>query len=167
MRVALIGTLPRQSWFTRASIADNGHEPDTGDGTGTRNGDGHLAPTTFPQLLELAYSGRLNGDAPDHLLATRIDNLFVLPPGDTEVDVANDGLPPMLQALTGYVDVAVIAAPALLEDANTTIYAWTTRSVLWVMEAGEIKVEQARDAASRLALAGVTPLGVAMIDEEN
>ena len=73
----------------------------------------------------------------------------------------------MLQALaSANIDVTVIAAPALLEDPNTTIYAWTTRSVLWVMETGEITVEEARGGRFRLALAGVTPFGVAMVDQE-
>jgi capsular polysaccharide biosynthesis protein len=170
VRVALIGTLPRQAWFTEASIRPNGAGTNPGpdeNGDGAEDGNGDGGVKTFPQLLELAYAGRLNGDAPSHLLRTRIENLFVVPPGDTEIDIANDGLPPMLEALAAYVDVTVIAAPALLEDANTTIYAWTTRSVLWVMESGEITAEQARNAASRLALAGATPLGVAMIDPEN
>ena len=47
------------------------------------------------------------------------------------------------------IDVTVIAAPALLEDPNTTIYAWTTRSVLWVMETGEITVEAGARGARR------------------
>jgi Mrp family chromosome partitioning ATPase len=157
VRVALIGTSPRQAWFADAAPA-----APTGNG-----GNGPRETTTFPQLLELAYSGRLNGTAPNHLLRTSVDNLYVLPPGQADVDVSTDGLAPMLQALANAnIDVTVIAAPALLQDPNTTIYAWTTRSVLWVMETGEITVEEAREAASRLALAGVTPLGVAMIDQE-
>jgi hypothetical protein len=179
VRVALVGTVPRQSWFQYASrVAANGQGATTGTeeattgsngagGNGRVSGDGAGEVTTFPELLELAYEGALNGDAPSHLLPTRMQNLFILPPGDQDIDVATDGLPPMLEALSSALDVTVIAAPALLEDPNTTIYAWTTRSVLWVMESGEIKLEQARDAASRLALAGATPLGVAMIDAEN
>jgi hypothetical protein len=139
----------------------------TENGNGAEHANGMGSLTTFPQLLELAYAGRLNGDGPRHLLPTRVENLFVLPPGDNDIDLASDGLPPMLEALADHIDVTVIAAPALLEDPNTTIYAWTTRSVLWVMETGEIKVEEARNAASRLALAGVTPFGVAMIDQES
>ena len=92
----------------------------------------------------------------------------MLPPGESDIDVATDGLAPMLQALdAANIDVTVIAAPAMLLDPNTTIYAWTTRSVLWVMETGEITVETARDAANRLTLAGVTPFGVAMVDQES
>ena len=155
VRVALIGTSPRQSWFAQSALI--------GSGNGAER-----ATTTFPELLELAYSGRLNGETPEYLQRTDIENLFVLPPGQTDIDVSNDGLAPMLQALSNAnIDVTVIAAPALLEDPNTTIYAWTTRSVLWVMETGEITLEEAREAASRLSLAGVTPLGVAMVDQES
>jgi Mrp family chromosome partitioning ATPase len=152
VRVALIGTSPRHAWFSDgASVERNGKES-----------------TTFPQMLELAYAGRLNGDAPNYLQRSSIDNLYVLPPGQRDIDVSTDGLAPMLQALTSAsIDVTVIAAPALLQDPNTTIYAWTTRSVMWVMETGEITVEEAREGANRLALAGVTPFGVAMIDQES
>jgi Mrp family chromosome partitioning ATPase len=153
VRVALVGTSPRHSWFARSS--------------GTVSGNGHSA-STFPELLELAYSGSLNGNAPQYLQHTLIENLWVLPPGVTDIDVSTDGLAPMLQAFaSANIDVTVIAAPALLQDPNTTIYAWTTRSVLWVMETGEITVEEAREGASRLALAGVTPFGVAMVDQES
>ena len=156
VRVALIGTLPRQGWFTHDAVL----EP--------RNNNGSSETTTFPQLLELAYAGRLNGDAPSLLQRTTVENLFLLPPGDTTIDIANDGLPPLLEALArAQIDVTVIAAPAILNDPNTTIYAWTTRSVLWVVERGEITVEQARDAASRLSLAGAVPFGVAMVDEDS
>jgi capsular polysaccharide biosynthesis protein len=152
VRVALIGTSPRHAWFSEgAAVESNGKEA-----------------TTFPQMLELAYAGRLNGDAPTYLQRSSIDNLYVLPPGQRDIDVSTDGLAPMLQALTSAsIDVTVIAAPALLQDPNTTIYAWTTRSVMWVMETGEITVEEAREGANRLALAGVTPFGVAMIDQES
>src|SRR5262249_10504836 len=121
VRVALIGTSPRHAWFSDgASVDGNGKES-----------------TTFPQMLELAYAGRLNGDAPNYLQRSSIDNLYVLPPGQRDIDVSTDGLAPMLQALTSAsIDVTVIAAPALLQDPNTTIYAWTTRSVMWVMETG-------------------------------
>jgi capsular polysaccharide biosynthesis protein len=155
VRVALIGTSPRQAWFANNAAAN-------------ANGNNGHKETTFPELLELAYAGRLNGEAPQHLTRTDIDNLYVLPPGQADIDVSTDGLAPMLQALAAAnIDVTVIAAPSLLQDPNTTIYAWTTRSVLWVMETGEITVEEARAAASRLALAGVTPLGVAMVDQES
>ena len=156
VHVALVGTSPRQAWFSR-------------DGVVTANfGNGHHDMTTFPELLELAYAGRLNGEVPGSLLHTDLENLVILPPGETEIDLSPDGLAPLLQAMANAnIDVTVIAAPALLEDPNTTIYAWTTRSVLWAMEAGEITAEDARAGAARLALAGVTPFGVAIIDQEN
>ena len=79
---------------------------------------------------------------PRHLSRSSVDGLYVLPPGESDIDVATDGLAPMLHALdAANIDVTVIAAPAMLLDPNTTIYAWTTRSVLWVMETGEISVE--------------------------
>jgi hypothetical protein len=154
LRVALIGTSPRQRWYSYDGVAVGPH----------RNGD----TPTFPRLLELAYDGRLNGEVPGRLLRTRQDNLLVLPPGETDINVSPDGLPPLLHALTNAdIDVTVIAAPALLEDPNTTIYAWTTRSVLWVSESGETTIDNARAGASRLSLAGVTPFGVAVVEEEN
>jgi Mrp family chromosome partitioning ATPase len=154
VRVALIGTSPRQRWF----LSD-------GDAPGA---NGRSNATTFPQFLELAYSGRINGDAPRLLQRTHIDNLYVLPPGETPIDIAGDGLAPMLEALSNAeIDVTVIAAPAILHDPNTTIYAWTTRSVMWVVASGEVTVEQARDAASRLSLAGASAFGVTMVDEES
>jgi capsular polysaccharide biosynthesis protein len=154
LRVALIGTSPRQRWYSYDGVSVGPH----------RNGD----TPTFPRLLKLAYDGRLNGEVPGFLLGSRQDNLLVLPPGDTDVNVSPDGLPPLLHALTNAeIDVTVIAAPALLEDPNTTIYAWTTRSVLWVSESGETTIDNARAGASRLTLAGVTPFGIAVVDEES
>ena len=38
---------------------------------------------------------------------------------------------------------------------------------MWVMGTGEITVEQAREAANRIEMAGVTPFGVAMVDQES
>ena len=124
--------------------------------------------TTFPELLELAYAGRLNGEVPGSLLHTDLENLVILPPGETEIDLSPDGLAPLLQAMAdANIDVTVIAAPALLEDPNTTIYAWTTRSVLWAMESRRDHGRGCARRAARLALAGVTPFGVAIIDQEN
>jgi capsular polysaccharide biosynthesis protein len=150
VRVALVGTSPRQAWFADTASA----EP---------NGES----TTFPELLELAYTGRMNGEVPQHLLPTQFENMYVLPPGSAEIDVSLDGLPPLLDALSSAsFDCTVIAAAGLLDEPNTTIYAWATRSVLWVLEKGEITVEQAREGADRLARAGVTPFGVALVDTE-
>jgi Mrp family chromosome partitioning ATPase len=142
LRVALIGTQSRQSWF--------GHPADG-------------APT-LPDFLTAAFSGRLNGQVCDHLVDTAVPNLGVLPAGDTETDILVDGLPPLLRSLADAgVDVTVIAGPSILEDPSATIMAWSTRSVLWVVETGVMTEQQAGDAASRLELAGASPFGVALV----
>lgn len=146
LRVALVATDPRQGWFL-----------DTSDTSGR-------APT-LPDLLALAHGGRLNGQVRDSLVSTGVHNLAVLAPGAASADALLDGLPPLLDALAAAdVDVTVIAGPALLEEPAATILAWSTRSVLWVVEAGEVTEHEAREAASRLELAGATPFGVAMVD---
>ncbi len=149
LRVALIATEPRQAWF----LHDHAAEPTSPD-------------LSFPDLLELAHQGRLNGALPRGLLKTKVQNLYVLRPGEPDREVGLDGLRPLLEAfLASNVDVTVIAGPALLEDPDATIFAWTTRSVLWAFEAGEVTEAEAKEGASRLALAGVTPFGVAMVNE--
>jgi Mrp family chromosome partitioning ATPase len=151
LRVALIATDPRQAWFldTRRDESSNG------------SGDHSLA---FPQLLELAHEGRLNGHLPLGLVKTRLNNLLVMPPGEAD-DFSLDGLRPLLEALSaGGVDVTVIAGPSLLEDPNATILAWTTRCVLWACETGELTEGEAKEAAARLALAGASSFGVTMVD---
>lgn len=146
LRVALIGTDARQAWFL-----------DTVEGS-----EPGLA---FPDLLELAHQGRLDGSLPRGLLPTRLENLQVMPPGAHGQDVSLDGLGPLLEALSSSgVDVTVIAGPALLEDPNATILAWITRSVLWAFETGEVTEGEAKEAASRLALAGAASFGVAMVN---
>ena len=95
---------------------------------------------TFPQLFESAYLGRLNGEVP-RLFRTNVDNLLVLPPG-TRIDVSPDGLPPLLQTLADAdFDLAVIAAPA--SRTRTRRSTPGRPAVLWVMESGELTVEQA------------------------
>ena len=148
LRVALVATNARQDWFDDAS-------------------DAPPAPT-LPDLLALAGAGRLNGQVNQSLLPTQLENLAILTPGHIEADALLDGLPTVLQALAdANVDVTVIAGPSLLEDPTATILAWSTRSVLWVVEAGEVTEQEAREAASRLALAGATPFGVALVDAED
>ena len=143
LRVVLVPTHPRQAWYA-----------DAPDG----------APT-LPDFLNLAYSGRLNGEVPGQLQRTPLDNLRILPHGRTEPDELIDGLPPLLRSFADSgVDVTVIAAPAMLEDPSATILAWSTRSVLWVVEAGEVTQQQANDAAAKLELAGGSPFGVAVVD---
>ena len=95
-------------------------------------------------------------------------HLVVIPPGDSDqLFMPLDGLPTLLESLRrSDVDITVIAGPALLEDANATIIAWATRSVLWAVEMGTSTEQDLSEAASRLQLAGVTPFGVAVIGPE-
>jgi Mrp family chromosome partitioning ATPase len=144
LRVALVATDPRQDWFL--------------------TGDWDRA-TSLPDLLALAHSGRLDGQLPQHLGRTHLDNLVFVPPGvEHELHLSLDGLPPLLGAFaSSNIDVTVIAGPPLLDDANATIMAWATRSVLWVVRTGEVAEADAREAAGRLELAGVQPFGVAIV----
>ena len=145
LRVVLVPTDRRQAWYADAP-------------------DGAL---TLPDFLALAYAGRLNGEVPNQLQPTPVDNLRILPHGDTEADALIDGLPPLLRAFNeGGVDVTVIAAPSILEDPSATILAWSTRSVLWVVETGEVTQQQASEAAAKLELAGASPFGVAVVDRK-
>jgi Mrp family chromosome partitioning ATPase len=143
LKVVLVPTDERQSWYADAPEG---------------------APT-LPDFLALAYTGRLNGEVPHQLQPTPVENLRILPHGDTEADALIDGLPPLLRAFAdGGVDVTVIAAPSILEDPAATILAWSTRSVLWVVETGEVTQQQASEAAAKLELAGASPFGVAVVD---
>jgi Mrp family chromosome partitioning ATPase len=147
LRVALVATDARQSWFL-----------DT-----RRNPDESGVP--FPDVLELAHRGTLNGTLPNSLVRMNLDKLVVLPPGEEDREIRLDGLRPLLETLsTSNVDVTVIAGPAVLEDPNATILAWTTRSVLWAFETGEVTEAEAKEAASRVALAGATSFGIAMVN---
>lgn len=167
LRVALVATDPRQSWFLDTR-RDNGEstngESTNGESTNgeSTNGESGLS---FPELLDLAHRGRLNGALPRGLVKTRMNNLLVMPPGGEPGEFTLDGLRPLLEALSaGGVDVTVIAGPALLEDPNATIFAWTTRCVLWACETGELSEAEAKEAAARLALAGATSFGVTMVN---
>jgi Mrp family chromosome partitioning ATPase len=143
LRVVLVPTHQRQSWYAPAP-------------------DG--APT-LPDFLDLASSGRLNGEVPGQLQRTPVENLRILPHSRTPADALIDGLPPLLRSLANSgVDVTVIAAPSMLEDPAATILAWSTRSVLWVVEAGEVTQQQASEAAAKLELAGASPFGIAVVD---
>ncbi len=147
LRVALIATDSRQSWFldTRRDPEDSG--------------------VPFPDVLELAHRGALDGTLPSSLVRTNLEKLVVLPPGVEDREIRLDGLRPLLETLsTSNVDVTVIAGPAVLEDPNATILAWTTRSVLWAFETGEVTEAEAKEAASRVALAGATSFGIAMVN---
>lgn len=145
--VALVATDPRQAWYVEAM-----------ETTGS---------PTLPDMLDVAMSGSLNGQVRERLLTSRFPNLTVVAPGAVDSDDLLEGLPPLFDALASAgVDVTVVAAPALLEDPAATIFAWSTRSVLWVVEGGEVTDQEAREAASRLALAGGTPFGIAMVESE-
>jgi Mrp family chromosome partitioning ATPase len=151
LRVALIGTTPRQGWFAWPF-----RTPDAG-----------LA--TFPDFLALARSGRLNGQVERNVAFDDLNpNLVVIPPGDSDqLFMPLDGLPTLLESLRrSDVDITVIAGPALLEDPNATIIAWATRSVLWAVEMGAATEQDLTEASNRLQLAGVTPFGVAVIGPE-
>ena len=144
LRVALVATEPSQSWY-----ADSDEQ------------DGAL---TFPDFLATAHAGRLNGHLHDRMMSTPFENLRVIPHGEAGADELLDGLPPLLHAMAeADIDVTVIAAPAMLEESNATILAWSTRSVLWVVESGEVTEHEAREAAERLAMAGASPFGVAVV----
>jgi Mrp family chromosome partitioning ATPase len=146
--VALVPTSARQAWFADATSSQG-------------------APT-LTEMLTVAHSGRLNGQIREHLVPSRLANLRVLAPSEVESDDLLERLPQLVEGLASAgVDVTVIAGPSLLEDPSATIFAWSTRSVLWVIEAGEITDQEAREAASRLELAGALPFGVAMISEQS
>ena len=168
--VALIGTVPRQDWFVEdtefedddaseveARTAPFGAEPGAARTT--------VATATFPELLAEAEAGQLIGDISARLATRDIPNLYVVPPGATTTDLSLDGLPPLLEALSvSGIDICVLAGPALLEDPNATIMAWSTRHVLWALEIGQVDRNDAALAADRLELAGVTPFGIALVN---
>ena len=148
LQVALVATSPRQSWYLEQF-------------TVPVEGEGDLS-----QLLEQAHEGRFNGEATRHLAWTDLtENLVVVPPSpEGALTVPLDGLPPFLEALErSGIDVTIIAGPSLLEDANATIVAWETRSVLWAVQVGTVTRRAASEAAARLELAHVDPFGVVMV----
>ena len=149
LNVALVATSPEQAWYMESFTL-----PESGR-------------TTLPELLALAHDGVVNGQIRARLATTdKAPNLVVVPPSDKPAaHMRVDGLPPLLQALSDSgIDVTVISGPALLEEADATIVAWATRSVLWAIEPGEVTEVEARAAAARLDLAGVTPFGVVMVE---
>lgn len=151
VRVALVATDARQRWFVKPFDAPE------------------QAPATLPDLLVEAHAGRLNGQLRHSLPRSRqLPNLVVVPPGtgDDDLGASLDGFPPLLEALADDgIDVVVIAGPSVLDEADATIVAWATRSVLWVIEEGTVTRDDAATAASRLELAGVEPFGVALVSE--
>ena len=144
--VALVATNERQGWFVEATAA---------------NGS-----PTLTDMLAVAQAGSLNGQIRERLVPSHLANLTVVAPSEVGSDDLLEGLPRLFEGLASAgVDVIVIAGPSLLEDPTATIFAWSTRSVLWVIEAGEVTDQEAREAASRLELAGGTAFGVAMVSE--
>lgn len=119
---------------------------------------------TLPELLEEAHRGITPGDVSRLLTPSDSPNLFLIPAGDFGEHVASlDGLPTLLSTLeSSGIDVVIIAAPPLLDDPAATIFAWTTRSVLWTIESGATTQVDAQEAAGRIDLAGVTPFGITM-----
>ena len=168
--VALVGTVPRQDWFLDEAYVSGDLDADDAaldaddaalDDPTTPAG----AVTTFSELLQQAQDGTLVGDIRSRLATRGIANLYVVPPGEHDIDLSLDGLPPLLDVLAqSEIDVTVIAGPALLEDPNATIIAWSTRHVLWTIEIGRVNTRDARLAADRLELAGVEPFGIALVN---
>jgi Mrp family chromosome partitioning ATPase len=148
LQVALVATSPSQSWYLEHFTAP-------------LDGEGDLT-----QLLELAHEGVFNGQATRHLAWTDLtENLVVVPPSpEGALNVPLDAFPPFLESLQrSGVDVTVIAGPPLLEDANATIVAWETRSVMWAVQVGTVTRRAASEAAARLELAHVSPFGIVMV----
>ena len=150
LKVALMATSADQDWYLDSFTAPN-------------------EMMRLPELLDRAQSGTLAAGLPQSLPATeRAPNLVVVPPADEPMmHLPIDGLPALLQALSdGGVDVTVISGPPLLEEADATIVAWATRNVLWAIIPGEVTRAEARAAAARMELAGVTPFGVVMVEPQ-
>jgi len=148
LQVALVPTSPTQTWYL-----DPFPEPTE------QNAD-------LPELLRQAHAGRLNGQVRRRLLPSDLyPNLVIAVPGpQLDPSVPLDGLPPLLDDLArSGIDVTVIAGPPLLRDANATIVAWATRSVLWAVQLGKTTQQEAADAAARLDLTGVSTFGVVVV----
>jgi len=151
VRVVLVGTSTRHNWYTGAKT------------------DSELEGLRFPDLLEKAHAGTLDRSVLASLASVEIPNLYVVAPGlEDDPYLALDGLPPMLNALTtDETDVVIVAGPPFLKDPNATILSWATRHVLWCVRMGSVTDAEAREAASRLELAGVSPFGLALIGRES
>jgi hypothetical protein len=169
VRVALIGTVPRQRWFLRDELESGEIEEEaaapselvaaTAPVGGARSSD---RPLSFPDLLRQVENGGPPADLRP-LLAQRRENLFVIPPGEDDAELSLDGLPPLLDALSrSGMDVVVVASPEFLTDPSSTIIAWSTRHVLWALELGQVAKADALLAADRVELAGVEPFGIAV-----
>jgi Mrp family chromosome partitioning ATPase len=149
--VALIGTLPEQQWYLKPfDVAED-------------------ELTSLPELLHQSQRGVLNGQLRQRLAFTPLSpRLMLVPPGaEAELGLLLDGLPPLLESLANDgVEVTVIAGPPVLENSNSTLVGWATRSVLWVAAAGDLTSDEASSATAQLELAGASAFGVALISEE-
>jgi Mrp family chromosome partitioning ATPase len=148
LKVALLATSPEQDWYLKEL---NGSED-------------HSRHKRLPELLMQAHSGALGGLQGELAVSDKAPNLSVVPPADQPMaHMRIDGLPALLVAISDSgVDVTVVSGPAILDQADATIFAWTTRSVLWAIGPGEITKAQARAATARMELSGVTSFGVVM-----
>jgi capsular polysaccharide biosynthesis protein len=151
VRVVLVGTNTRHAWYAGARTDDE------------------LSGTHLPDLLVRAHDGDLDASILPRLASPEVPNLFVVPPGvEDDPYLSLDGLPPLLSILSqDDVDIVIIAGPSFLADPNATILSWATRHVLWCIRTGAVTDAQAREAASRLELAGVAPFGLALIGRES
>ena len=165
--VALIGTVTRQRWFLHTDPNEGENDRLTELGFGEPSPiPGHVS--TFSELLDDAQSGALADNILTRLGTRGIPNLYIVPPSETDDALSLDGLPPLLEALAvGGIDLVVIAGPALLEDPNATIMAWSTRHVLWAIEIGQANKSDANLAADRLELGGIDPFGIAIVNRGN
>jgi Chain length determinant protein len=148
LRVALVATSPRQSWYLERFTVPVG------------------GPADLSEFLDSAHDGQFNGWASRHLAWTDLTpNLVIVPPApEGALSVPLDGLPPFLDALErSGIDVTVISGPSLLDVADATILAWETRSVLWAVQVGTVTRRAATEAAARLELASVNAFGVVMV----
>ncbi|MGH8984200.1 MAG: hypothetical protein ACRDY6_10055 [Acidimicrobiia bacterium] len=148
VQVALVPTSSRQSWYLEPFPEPTERTAD------------------LPGLLRQAHVGQLDGQVRPRLLASDVaPNLFTVPPGPAlDSSVPLDGLLPLLEAINrSGIDITVISGPALLGDANATIATWSTRSVLWAVQVGQVTHQEAAEAAARLDLAGVNAFGVVVV----
>ena len=150
LKVALMATSADQDWYLDSFTSPNGM-------------------MRLPELLDRAQSGTLDAGCRKHCRrpSARRTSWWSRRPTSRCCTCRSTGCPRLLQALSdGGVDVTVISGPPLLEEADATIVAWATRNVLWAIIPGEVTRAEARAAAARMELAGVTPFGVVMVEPQ-
>jgi len=150
LKVALMAMSVEQDWYLEA------FQP------------GHNGMTRLPELLQRAHTGTLPAGWRDQLPATDFaPNLVIVPPADEPLlHLPIDGLPALLQELSeGGVDVTVIAARRC--SRRPTRRSSRGRPQCAVGDhPGEVTRAEARAAAARMELAGVTPFGVVMVEPQ-